>query len=144
LHQFHDEVEQVLAVLLVDARVEDADDVRVAQLAGERGIVLEELERAPRLFRVARNRVHHLDRDIAAGESVAREIHRTGRALAEQLSDLVFTDVRMHEERILTQAAGIESRVSHARRRFTPRLTFPYIHPRAGPVRLHGNALAKA
>ena len=73
LHQFHHQVAQVLAVLLLHAGVENADDVRMAQLARERGLVLEELERAARLFRVVRHRIEHLDRDLAAGERRRRQ-----------------------------------------------------------------------
>jgi hypothetical protein len=89
-HQLHRDVTGILA----DHRVEDRDDMRVAQLAGERGLVQElravdgaELGIAEHLG------LDGLERHFLAGEGVLREVDGAGRALAEVLLHFVFADL---------------------------------------------------
>ena len=93
----HDEVAQRIAGADVfDPGVEDADDVRMAQLAGERRLVLEEAQLAPCILGIGGELLQHLDRDLALAERIDREIDRPGRALAQELLHLVFADARKH------------------------------------------------
>jgi hypothetical protein len=88
LDQLHGEVVH----LVVDPGVENRHDVRMAQLAGERRLVLEEAQLAPRRVRVRRQRLHHLERDVLLVERIGGDIDGAGRALAEQPLDLVLAD----------------------------------------------------
>src|SRR5213079_2456057 len=86
--------------ILADHRVEDGDDVRVAQLAGERGLV----QQLPAIYLAELRIAEHLgldglQRHFLAGERVAREVDRSSRALAEQLLDVVFADLQRKVER---------------------------------------------
>jgi hypothetical protein len=81
--------------VLADQRVVDGDDVRVADLAGERGLVLELLAVHRAELRVAEHLgLDRLQRDDAAGERVLGEIHGAGRALAERGLHLVLADLQ--------------------------------------------------
>jgi len=92
---FHHQIAQRLAgAHVLEAGVENADDVRMAQLAGERGFVLEEAQLAPRFLRILGELLEHLDRDLALAEGVDGKIDRAGRALAKQLLHFVFADAR--------------------------------------------------
>ena len=74
--------------------------MRVAQLPGERGLVqeLRAVDRAE--LRVAEHLgLDGLQRDFPAGKRVAREVDRSGRALAQQLLDIVFADLKGKVER---------------------------------------------
>ena len=76
-HVLHHQV----AVVGLDHRVEDVDDVRVVELAGERGLGEERLVHHALGLRVGMLvEQEHLDRDLAVGERVAREVHAAGRA----------------------------------------------------------------
>ena len=90
-HELHRDVARVLA----HDRVENGDDVRMAQLAGERRFVqqLRAIDRAE--FRIAEHLgLDGLQRHLLAGEGVARKIDGAGRPLAEQLLDVVFPDLQ--------------------------------------------------
>ena len=83
---------QVAAVGL-DHRVVDVDDVRVVQLAGERGLGDERLvHHALGLGVDAGRELQHLDRDVAVGERVAREVHAAGGAAADLADHRVLAD----------------------------------------------------
>ncbi len=71
----------------------------MAQLARERGFVLEEAQLAPCVFRILGELLEHLDCDLALAEGVDGKIDRAGRALAEQLLHFVFADARKHSGR---------------------------------------------
>src|SRR6185503_11622524 len=83
-----DELHRDVARVFADHRVEDGDDVGMAQLAGERGF-LEELRAVDR----ADLRVDRLQRDFLAGEGVLREVNRAGGSLAEKLLHVVLPDL---------------------------------------------------
>src|SRR5439155_167453 len=94
-----DQLHRDMARILADHGVEDRDDVRMAQLPGERGFV-EQLAAVHRAeLRVAEHLgLDRLQRHFLAGEGVAREIDRSGRALAEQLLDVVLADLQAEVE----------------------------------------------
>ena len=90
-----DELHGDVAGVFCHHRVEDRNDVRMAQLPGERGFVqqLSAIDRAE--FRIAKHLgLDGLQRHLLAGEGVAREIHGAGRTLAEQFLDIVFADLQ--------------------------------------------------
>ncbi len=85
----HDDVVQ----LVVGHRVVDLADVRVLQLAGERGLGDEQL--AVQLAAVGvleRLGQHHLDRDVAAVERVVAQVDDAGRASPELAQHRVLAD----------------------------------------------------
>ena len=84
---------QVAAVRL-DHRVVDVDDVRVVELAGERGFGDERLvhARARSRYRAPRANSQHLDRDVALGERVARKVDVAGGAAADLADHRVLAD----------------------------------------------------
>src|SRR2546423_2307611 len=89
-HVFHDEV----AAAGLDHRVENVDDVRMIQLARERGLRDERLVLHALLRLVgALIEQEHLDRDVALGERVAREVHPARSAGADLPHNRVFADV---------------------------------------------------
>ena len=80
VHVLHHQV----AAVGLDHRVVDVDDVRVVQLAGERGLGHERLVDHALAFGIrARGELQHLDRHVALGERVAREEHAAGGAAAD-------------------------------------------------------------
>ena len=95
-HLHHEVAQRIAGAHVLEARVENADDVRMAQLAGERRLVLEEAQLAPCILGIGGELLQHLDRDLALAERIDREIDRAGRTLAEQLLHLVLADVRKH------------------------------------------------
>ena len=94
-HVLHDQV----AVLGLDHCVEDLDDVRMAELAGERGLGEERLVHHALGLRIdVLVEEEHLDGDVAVGERVAREVHAAGRAAADLPNDRVFAQVLLELE----------------------------------------------
>src|SRR5262245_3972271 len=81
--------------MLVDDRVEDGDDVRVEQLARERGFAYELAFEAAGLGTGCFG-VVYLDRDVRAAEGVVREIDPAGRPLPELSLDLIFAYALQH------------------------------------------------
>jgi len=82
-----------VAVLVLDHRVEDLHDVRVVQLAGERGLVQEHaLVHRRVLVALERLGERDLDGDLAFGERIVGEIDLGGGALAELAHQLVLPD----------------------------------------------------
>src|SRR5205823_3602064 len=75
-------------------RVEDLDDVRVQELAGERGFGEKRLaHHLRRLLGDMLVELEDLDRDVAVGERVAREIDAAGRPAADLAGDRVLADM---------------------------------------------------
>src|SRR5690349_18353477 len=71
----------------------------MTELAGERRLVQElgSIDRAE--FRIAKHlRLDRLQRDFLAGKGIAREIDGSGRALAEELLDVVFANLQAEIE----------------------------------------------
>ena len=84
-----------MARVLAHYGVEDGDDMRMAQLPGERGFVQELRAVHGAELRVAEHfRLERLQRHVASGESVLRVIHRSSRAPAEELLHVVFADLQ--------------------------------------------------
>src|SRR5438045_6667622 len=89
-HILHHEV----AAPRLDHRVEDVDDVRMVELARERGLGDERLVLHALLRLVgALVEQEQLARDVAPGGWVAREVHPARSAAAELAHDRVFADV---------------------------------------------------
>ena len=77
----------------------NADDVLMLELAGERSLVEELLTVDRAELGVAKHfRLDGLQRDFLAGKGVFRQVDGTGRALAEQLLDLVLADLEAKVE----------------------------------------------
>jgi hypothetical protein len=75
-------------------RVVDLADVRVLQLAGERGLGDEELAVELAALRVVEQvRRYQLDRDVPLGEGVVAEVDLGGRAGAEVALDRILPDL---------------------------------------------------
>src|SRR5205814_577255 len=88
-----------VAAVVGDHRVEDGDDVRMPDLAGERSLVLELLAVDGAELGVAEHLgLDGLERDLAAGKGVIGEVYRTRRAFAELLLDLVLADLEAEVE----------------------------------------------
>jgi hypothetical protein len=87
--QFHGDVRR--AVVL--ARVEDGDDVRVAQAARRLGLAEELCARLLEFpaFELVRQR-DRLERNLAVDHRVARPVHDAHRALADLMDDLVAAE----------------------------------------------------
>src|SRR3954471_16956048 len=71
----------------------------MAQLARERGLVLEEAQLSPRGVGLGGKLLHHLDCDIGLAEWIRGEIDGPGRALAALALDLVLADALEHQAR---------------------------------------------
>ena len=83
-----------VAQVAFDDRVEHADDVRVVQLAGERGFVEEELlEALGLLLAQVRVALGELDRDLAVVERVLGKIDDGRGPLAQFRQDGVLPDL---------------------------------------------------
>ncbi len=95
-HFHHQVAHRIAAADVFEPGVEDADDVRVAQLSGERRFVLEEAQLLARFLRIVGQLLQDLDRDFALPERIDGQVDRAGRALAKQLLHFVFADVREH------------------------------------------------
>ena len=74
---------------LIDAEIEDGQDVRVRQGRNRPGFAL---ETRPRRLVVGEPLAQHLDRDLAVEARVARAIHLTHPALAEGAQDVVVAE----------------------------------------------------
>ena len=86
---FHDDV----AHALIDDGVVNPDDVRVHDLARERGFIQEHALVKRAVFGVLQHfRKHDLDRDIAIVEGVLGHVNRAGCAAPEFAQDAIFTD----------------------------------------------------
>ncbi len=86
---FHHQV----AALGLDHRVVDVDDVRMVELAGERGLGHERLVLHPLGLGVgALARQQHLDRHVPVGERIAREVDAAGRAAADLAQHGILAD----------------------------------------------------
>src|SRR5205814_4010447 len=85
------------------ADVDHADDVGVAQPAGELGLALEPLED---LGVLEDARVEDLDRERAADLDVAGLVHRAHRALAEAVQDLVAMGEHLADQAVGGQRLG--------------------------------------
>ena len=86
----HDEV----AVLRLDHRVEDFDDVRMAEFSGERGLGEERLvHHALGLGVDILLEEEHLDRDFPVEKRVVRKVHAAGRTAADLTDDRVLPEV---------------------------------------------------
>ena len=83
----------------LDHRVVDLDDVRVVELAGERGLGDERLvlHALGMRIRVALEQ-KYLDRDVAPAERVAREIDRAGGAAADLPDQRVLAQLLLELE----------------------------------------------
>ena len=107
-----------VAVVGLGHRVQDVDDVRVVQLAGERGLGEERLVHHALGVRV---RVlveqEHLDRHFPVGEGVARQEHVAGGAATDLADDRVLAELAL---RVETHAGGA-ARVGHHRRHLRAR-----------------------
>ena len=90
---FHDDV----AALVVGHRVVDGADMRMRQLAGERGLGQEKLAKPLAVLFVAEDvPLDDLDRDLAIGKRIHAQIDGTGRAFAQFAQDLIFADLFQH------------------------------------------------
>ncbi len=77
----------------------DVDDVRVVQLAGERGLGEERLVHHALGMRIGLGvEQKHLDGDVALGERVARQINAAGRSAADLADHRVLADVLLQLE----------------------------------------------
>ncbi len=83
-----------VAAVRLDHRVVDVDDMRVVQLPGERRLGDERLVHHALFLRIGvLVELEHLDRHVAIGEGIAREVHLAGGAAADLLRDRIFADV---------------------------------------------------
>ena len=121
-----------VAQRLLDRHVEQLDDVGVAELADQRGLVQEERAVAPLQSRGAGLR-ERLDGDVAPGEGIFREIDDARGAEAQLLDDVVFADALRKGFRHALLPAG---RAPFMRcRRLTPTpasLSHPAVAPASG------------
>src|SRR5207244_13166994 len=102
----HDDIARVLA----DAGVVDLRDMRMLELAGERGLGEKQLaEEAPARRVAQRLREDALHRNFAVAEWVLAEKHFRGRAFAELAQDRIVGDV-VHVRR--PRAAGWRPRAA--------------------------------
>src|ERR1700752_846915 len=93
---FHHDVVQ----LLLRDRVVDLADMRVMQLAGERGLGEEQLLVALAAIGVMELlRERHLDRDVARIEGVVAQVDLGSAALAELAQHRILPDLRQHRPR---------------------------------------------
>ena len=89
-HVLHHQV----AVVGLDHRVEDVDDVRVVQLAGKRRLGDERLVQHALAVRVGVGvEQEHLDRHLAVGEGIPRQIDAAGGAAADLPQDRVLAQL---------------------------------------------------
>ncbi len=89
-HEFHHQV----AVLGLGHGVEDLDDVRMAELAGERRLGEERLVHHALGLRIdVLVEQEHLDGDFPVGEGIAREVDAAGRSAADLANDRIFPQV---------------------------------------------------
>ena len=80
--------------------------MRVAQLAGERGLVQELRAVHGAELRIAEHLgLDGLQRHLLAGKRVLGEVDRPGRALAEQLLHVVLADLQAQVEREISRHA---------------------------------------
>ncbi len=91
LDVFHGDV----AGVLLDHSVQDRHDVRMPEFSGKRSLVLELRAvhraefRVPEYFGLDR-----LERDFTPGKGILGEVHRTRRALADRLLNIVLPDLK--------------------------------------------------
>ncbi len=91
-----DELHHDVAVLVLHHRVVDLHDVRVVELAGERGLVEEHaLVHRAVLGVLQRLRERDLHRHLALGEGILGEVYLAGGAAAQLAQQLVLAD-RLH------------------------------------------------
>jgi hypothetical protein len=89
----HDDIAEILG----DHGIVDLDDVRVVELADQRGLVEEQVAVQLALFRVAQDaRAGNLDRHVALGKRVAAEVDGAGRTFPERLDQFVFAELLLH------------------------------------------------
>ena len=104
---FHDDVADVLG----DHRVVDLDDVRVVELADQRGLVEEQVAVQLALFRVAQDAGDgHLDRHVALRERVAGEVDGAGRTFPEFPDQFVLAEFLLHGVHSRLRARAIAAR----------------------------------
>src|SRR6185503_8139594 len=118
-HVLHDDVARVA----LDHRVEYADDVRVVELPGERGLIEEELlEALGFLLAHAGVAARDLHRDLAVVERVLGEVDHGGGALAELREDVVLPDLfgALEHGRSLSDEATSRVAAGRGRRAGTP------------------------
>src|SRR5213076_1182433 len=83
-----------IAVMGLDHRVVDVDDVRMIELPGKRRFREERLVRHALGYRIGvLFEEEHLDGEVALGEWIAREIDAAGRARADLAHDCIFSDL---------------------------------------------------
>src|SRR2546430_17668656 len=83
-----------IAVVGLDHRVVDVDDVRMIELPGKRPFRQERLVRHALGHRIGvLFEEEHLDGDVALGEWIAREIDAAGRARADRANNRVSSDL---------------------------------------------------
>src|SRR3989441_2040827 len=121
-HVLHHQV----AVVGLDHRVEDVDDVRVVQLAGKRRLGDEGLVQHALAVRVGmRVEQEHLDRHLAVGEGIARQIDAAGGAAADLPQDRVLAELlfrfQLHAGRyFMTCSSSSDSWYGLPRKALTP------------------------
>ena len=109
-----DELHHDVVQLVLGDRIVDLADVRVRQLAGERGLGDEQLFEQLAARGVAENLLEHqLYRHVAAVERIVAQEHFAGRAFAELAHHAVFADVL--PDRRLAHAVALRARRLRAR-----------------------------
>src|SRR5438309_2095135 len=121
-HVLHHQV----AVVGLDHRVEDVDDVRVVQLAGKRRLGDEGLVQHALAVRVGMGvEQEHLDRHLAVGEGIPRQIDAAGGAAADLPQDRVLAQLlfrlELHAGRyFMTCSSSSDSWYGLPRKALTP------------------------
>ena len=117
VHVFHHHV----AHALVHHRIVDLHDVRMRELAGERGFGDEQLFEQVAVLGVGeRIGEHDLDGDVAVGKRILAEIHFAGGAFSEFFYNLIFADF-LHRALISGTCARASPRRAHGPARCRPR-----------------------
>ena len=92
-----DQLHGDVAPFLLHRSIEDRHDVRVAQLARERGLVQKLQAKDLSVLRILEHRgVDRLQRDLLPRERVFREVNGARRSLAEHFLHLVLADLEFH------------------------------------------------
>ena len=92
-HVLHDDI----ALLLSDYRIKNLDDVRVVELADQRGLVEKKVGVELALFRILQHfRCGDLDRHIALGKRIAAKEHRAAGAFSDPFDQLILAEFLGH------------------------------------------------